>query len=144
MPALNDGQRLLEAIERPNTSINNLTTTVNTLRADVTTLKADVTILRVDVTNLKADMNNKFDSLELGRRAESACFSPFSNVIMITFYSSLNQTARVYNSHISTRDIPLRALHDRQNMAVEGFPRDSASLMRLPGQTQSHIAKLFH
>lgn len=106
-----------------NTSINNLTTTVNTLRADVTTLRADV-------TNLKADMNTKFDNLELSRRAESVYFFPFSNVIMITIYSSLNQTARVSNSHISTRDIPLHALHDRQNMAVDGFPRDSASLMR--------------
>ncbi len=69
LPALNDG-RLLEAIERLNTSINNLTTTVNTLRADVTTLRADVTTLR-------ADMNINFDSLELSRRAESAYFTPF-------------------------------------------------------------------
>lgn len=29
-------------------------------------------------------------------------------------------------------------------MAVVGFPRDSANLMRLSGQTKSHIEKLFH
>ncbi len=130
LPTFNNGQRIFEAIERLTTSIDNLRTDVITLRTDVNTLRTDV--------------NSKFDSLELRMRAESADFSSFSKFIMMTFYSALNHTARVYNSHISSRDTPLRVLHDQHNMAVEGFPRDSASLMRLSGQTESHIEKLFH
>ena len=137
LPAFNDGQRLFEAIERLSTSINNLRTDVNTLRTEVNTLRTEVNTLRTDV-------NSKFDSLELRMRAESAYFSPFSNFIIMTFHSSLNHTARLYNSHISSRDTPLRLLHNQHNMAVEGFPRDSATLMRLSGQTKSYIEKLFH
>lgn len=116
LPAFNNGQHILEAIERLTTSINTLTT----------------------------DMNSKFDSLNLRLGAESAYFSPFSIFIIIIFYSSLNHTARVYNSRISSRDTPLRALHDQYNRAVAEFPRDSASLMRLPGQIKSQIEKLSH
>lgn len=43
--------------------------------------------------------------------------------------------ARLYNSHITNRETQLRALYDQRNMAVDGFPRDSASLMRIQGQT---------
>ena len=122
VPAFNNGQRILEAIERLTTSVNTLTTDINTLRTD---------------------MNLRFGSLELRLRAESAYF--FSeNFIMITFYSSQNHTARVYNSHISSRDTPLHKLYDQHNRVVEGFPRDSASLMRLSGQIKSHIKSLFH
>jgi len=123
LPAFNNGQHLLEAIERLTTSINKLGTDLNTLRTD---------------------MNSKFDSLNLRLGAESAYFSPFSNFIIIIFYSSLNHTARVYNSRISSRDTPLRALHDQYNRAVAEFPRDSASLMRLPGQIKSQVEKLSH
>ena len=115
------------------TAIQAMNTNINNLRTDVTTLTTDVNTL-----------NTKFDGLELRMRAESAYFSPLSNFIIMTFYRSLNHTARVYNSHISSRDTPLRVLHDRRNVAVAGFPRDSASLMRLPGQTKSHIEELFH
>ena len=52
---------------------------------------------------------------------------------MITLYNSLNHTARLYNSHISSRDTPLRVLHDQRDMAMGGFPTDPASLMRLQG-----------
>ena len=62
----------------------------------------------------------------------------------MTFYSSLNRTARVYNSHISSRETPLRELHDQRNVAVEGFPRDSSTLMGLTGQIKSHIEDLAH
>lgn len=137
LPTFNDGQRLFEAIERLSTSINHLRTDVNVLRTEVGTLRTEVSTLRIDV-------NSKFDSLELRMRAESAHFSSFSNIVIMTFYSSLNHTARLYNSHISSRDTPLRLLHDQHNMAVEGFPRDPASLMRLSGQTKSYIEELFH
>ena len=118
VPAFNNG---LEAIERLITSINTLTTDINTLRTD---------------------MNLRFDSLELRLTAKSAYFF-FENFIMITSYSSQNHTARVYNSHIFSQDTPLHILYDQHNRAVEGFPRDSASLMRLPGQIKSHIKSFF-
>ena len=105
VPAFNDGQRLLEAIERLTTSVD----------------------------NLRTDMNSKFDSLELRMRAESVYFPPFPSFIVMTFYSSLNHRAITYNSHISSRDTPLRVLHNQRNMVVEGFPRDAANLMRLSG-----------
>ena len=150
LPPLNDGQRLFEAIERLTTSVNaltadvnTLTADVNTLRTDVNTLRTDVNTLRTDVNTLRTDMNRRFENLELRMSAELVWFSQFLNFIMITFCSSLNHTARVYNSHISNRNTPLRALHDRHNMAVEGFPKDPASLMRLQGQIKSHIEKLF-
>ena len=123
LPTFNDGQRLTEALER-------LTTSINTLRTDVNSLRTDV--------------NSKFNDLELRMRAESVYFSLFLNFIIMTFYSSLNHTARVYNSHISSRDTPLRVLHDQHNMTIDGFPRDSASLMRLSGEIKSHIKELFH
>ena len=126
VPTFNDGQRLFEAIERLTTSVDNLRTDLNTIRIDLNTV-------RTDLNTMRADMNSKFDSLELRMRAESACFSLFLSFIIMTFYSSLNHTARLYNSHISSRDTPLRMLHNQRNMVVEGFPRDSANLMRLSG-----------
>ena len=133
MPTFNQAQSILDAIGR-------LTTSIDNLRTDVTTLTTNVTALTTNVNTL----DTRFDSLELRMRAESAYFSPFSNFIIMTFYSSFNHTARVYNSHISSQDTPLRILHDRRNAVVAGFPRDSASLMRLPGQTKSYIEELFH
>ena len=144
LPTFNNGQNILAAIQAMNT---NLTANINTMRTDLTTLTATVTTIRTDLTTLTATvdaLNLRFDDLELRMRAESAYFSPFSNFIIITFYSSLNHTARVYNSHISNRNIPLRVLHDHRNTAVAGFPIDPASLMRLQGQTKSHIEELFH
>ena len=154
MPVFNNGQNILAAIQHLSTNIDNLrndvttlTTTVTTLTTNVNTLTADFNTLRTDVNTLRTDfntLNTKFDGLELRMRAESAYFSPFSNFIIMTFYSSLNHTARVYNSHISSQDTPLRVLHDRRNAAVAGFPIDSASLTRLSSQIKSHIEELFH
>lgn len=124
IPTFGDGQRLFEAIGRLTTSVEGLTTQVNTLRTDVNTLRTEVNTLRTNV-------NTRFDNLELRMRAESAYFSPFSSSIMITFYSAQNHMARLYNSHISSRDTPLRALYDQHNMMVPGFPNSPATLMRL-------------
>ncbi|KAL2058306.1 hypothetical protein ABVK25_001032 [Lepraria finkii] len=99
-----------------------MNTNINNLRTDITTLRTDVTTLTTDIYTL----NTKFDGLELRMRAEP-----------------LNNTARVYNSYISSRDTPLRVLHDRRNVAVAGFPRDSASLMRLPGNTLTTLLNAF-
>ena len=87
LPTFNDGQRLLDAINRVNTNIDNLRTDVNAVKEDVNalktdfnTLKTDVNTLKTDVTTLKTDvttMNGKFDNLELRMKAESAYFSPF-------------------------------------------------------------------
>ena len=156
LPAFNNGQHIVEAIERLTTSINTLRTDVTTLRTDMnsrftnmnTDMNSRFTNMNTDMNrrfaNMNTDMNRRFDSLDRRLGAESAYFSPFSNFIIIIFYSSLNHTARVYNSHISSRETPLHPLHDQHNMAVEGFPRDSASLMRLSSQTKSHIEKLCH
>lgn len=130
LPAFNNGQHLVEALARMTTSINNLATEVTTLRTEVTTLRTD--------------MDSRFDSLNLRLGAESAYFPPFSDFIIIMFYSSLNHSARVYNSHISSRHTPLRALRNQNNIAVAGFPENSATLMGLTGQTKSHIEKLSH
>lgn len=122
-----------DAIGRLTTSVDGLTTQVNTLRTDVNTLRTEVNTLRTDVNTLRTDVNTRFDSLELRMRAESAYFSPFSSSIMITFYSAQNHMARLYNSHISSRDTPLRALYDQRHMVVPGFPNSPATLMRLTG-----------
>ena len=151
LPAFNNGQHLVEALARMTTSINNLATEVTTLRTEVTTLRIEVTTLRTDfttlrteVTTLRTDMDSRFDSLNLRLGAESAYFPPFSDFIILMFYSSLNHSARVYNSHISSRHTPLRALRNQNNIAVAGFPENSATLMGLTGQTKSHIEKLSH
>ncbi len=122
MPTFNYRQRIFKVIKGLTTSINNLRTNINTLRTNV---------------------NSKFNNLKLRIRAELAYFSFLKFIIMI-FYRSLNYTARVYNSYISSRDTPLYVLHDQHNITVEGFLRDSASLMRLLGQIKSHIKKLFY
>lgn len=129
VPNFNDGQRLFQAIERLSTSINNLGTQVGTLRTEVVTLRTE--------------MNAKFDTLELRMSAESAHFSAFSSFLVLIFYSSLNHTARIYNSHISNRNTPLRMILDQRKMMVEGFPRDPAHLMQLTGKTKYHIEKLY-
>lgn len=99
-PAFNDGERPFEAMER-------LTTSTDTL---------------------KADMNDRLESLGLYLRAESAYSSLFLNFIVIIFCSPLNYMAKVYNSHISSRDTPLRILHDQHNMTVERIPKRFSQL----------------
>ena len=147
IPAFNNGQNILAAIQAMSTNVGNLITTmrtdITTLTTDVATLTTDIATLTTDVNTLCTNMNTRFDNLELRISAESVYFSLFLIFIIIIFYSSLNYSARVYNSRISSRDTPLRVLHDQRNIAVAGYPRDSASLMRLSGQTKSHIEELF-
>ncbi len=74
IPAINNGQRLFEAVQRLATSVDNLTNTVNTLVTDVNTLRADVNTLR-------ADVNTRFDSLELRLSAESVYYFSLTSLI---------------------------------------------------------------
>ena len=67
IPAINNGQRLFEAVQRLATSVDNLTNTVNTLVTDVNTLRADV--------------NTRFDSLELRLSAESVYYFSLTSLI---------------------------------------------------------------
>lgn len=54
-----------------------------------------------------------------------------SNIILTSLYSAENHEARLYNSHITSRETSLKVLHNRQNVPVEGFPMNPAALMRL-------------
>ena len=112
LPALDDGQRLLQAIERLTRTVENLGTDMNAMRDE---------------------MNNKFDNLELRLSAELASFIFSSSLIIITIFSSRNHSARLYNSHITSRETPLQKLYDQRNLVIDGFPRDPATLMRLTG-----------
>lgn len=126
MPTFDAGQRILDAIQR-------LSTTVDDMRVDLNSVRVDLNSIRVDLNSLRADVNGKFEGLELRMSAESAYFSPVSSFTILIYYSSYNHTARVYNSHVSSRDTPIRELYNQRNVAEPGFPRDSAALMRLPG-----------
>ena len=92
IPLMSGCQRFLELVDQSSASINDL--------------RADINTLRTDITTLRTDMNRKLDILELRIRSDSAYFSPAAKFVMITFYSSLNHTARLYNSHMSSRGTP--------------------------------------
>jgi uncharacterized protein YlxW (UPF0749 family) len=64
IPALNNGQHLLDAI-------NGLTRSVEGLRTEVASLRTEVASLRTEVTSLRTDMNSKFENLNLRLSAES-------------------------------------------------------------------------
>ncbi len=81
IPAINNGQRLFEVVQRLATSVDNLTNTVNTLVTDVNTLRAEVNTLRADVNTLRADVNTRFDSLELRLSAESVYYFSLTSLI---------------------------------------------------------------
>ena len=89
IPLMSSGQRFLELVDQSSASTNDP--------------RADINTLRTDITTLRTDMNRKLDILELRIRSDSAYFSPAAKFVMITFYSSLNHTARLYNSHMSSR-----------------------------------------
>ena len=89
IPLMSGGQRFLELVDQSYASNNDP--------------RADINTLRTDITTLSTDMNRKLDILELRIRSDSAYFSPAAKFVMITFYSSLNHTARLYNSHMSSR-----------------------------------------
>ncbi|MCJ1336183.1 hypothetical protein MMC09_001459 [Bachmanniomyces sp. S44760] len=112
LPAYDNSQGVLNAIDR-------LTIVVESLRTDVHTL-------RTEVTTLRTDFNHRFDNFELRLQA-----------------NSYNQVAQIYNSHISNSNIPLRGLHDHRNMAVNGFPIDSATLKRLQAPALTALLEAF-
>ncbi|KAL9101951.1 MAG: hypothetical protein Q9163_002839 [Psora crenata] len=59
LPTLNDGRRLLEAIERLTRSIDTLRTDFNTLRTDVNTLRIDVNTLGTKSGDIRLRLSNK-------------------------------------------------------------------------------------
>ncbi|KAI4131817.1 MAG: hypothetical protein LQ347_002805 [Umbilicaria vellea] len=59
-------------------------------------------------------LNARFDSLELHMTAKSH-----------------NQGARIFNSHLTSPEIPFQPLHDRQNRVADTFPLNLAALARL-------------
>ena len=70
LPALNEGQRLYNIIERLSASVDALTTEVGTLRTEVGILRTEVGSLRTEVGTLRIDMNARFERLELRLNAE--------------------------------------------------------------------------
>ncbi len=74
VPTFNDGQRLFEAINGLNTTIESKFTTLEakftTLEAKFTTLEAKFTTLEAKVTTLEATIERRFSKLEDSMNAE--------------------------------------------------------------------------
>jgi phage shock protein A len=66
LPAFNQGQPLLAAIQRIEVAMTAISTDVTALRTDVTALRTDMTALRTDMTAL----GGRFDTLQLQVTAE--------------------------------------------------------------------------
>ncbi|KAI9880290.1 MAG: hypothetical protein M1830_004409 [Pleopsidium flavum] len=71
-------------------------------------------------------LNARFDGLELYMSAESQ-----------------NQVARVFNSHLTSPEIPFQPLHNRQNQVVDGFPLNLAALARLNDASTTRLLNAY-
>jgi hypothetical protein len=101
VPTFNDGQRLFEAINNLNTS---MTERFVALEDKIATLDRTM--------NTRFDaVGRRFDALELSQTVEYVLWD-LDFIIVTLLLSRYNNAARLENSTITNRDIPLRALHD--------------------------------